>query len=269
MDLNATLRNAQVEITNQEIFSFLVAEAGNLPTASVQVAERLVIINAAQGLDLTFELVKYSLNFTERKSNSTCSQIDDISTLASTVNSENGDNLSELIYHVLHVLLLRKHHTPTDKSQNSSKTQERVPSILQPIIDVLQYQVFCQRILCELRRAVNALNDARIPSTLSFTAVGESGERLVSLLTGDGEKSVGGEAIIRIDNRWIFFWLIEHAFPDMTYQTYNTIHHGFTIHANRTFTAGNAFYLVPAAAYAAVDGRNRQVFITENLHHWS
>lgn len=56
-DLNAKLRNAQVEIANQEIFSLLVAEAGNLPTASVQVAERLIIINAAQGVDLTLELV--------------------------------------------------------------------------------------------------------------------------------------------------------------------------------------------------------------------
>jgi mediator of RNA polymerase II transcription subunit 17 len=63
MDLNAELRNAQVEIANQEIFSLLVAEAGNLPTASVQVAERLIIINAAQGLDLTFELVKYAFQF--------------------------------------------------------------------------------------------------------------------------------------------------------------------------------------------------------------
>lgn len=67
LDLNATLRNAQVEIANQEIFSLLVAEAGNLPTASVQVAERLIIINAAQGLDLTFELVKYlTVSFNRR-----------------------------------------------------------------------------------------------------------------------------------------------------------------------------------------------------------
>jgi mediator of RNA polymerase II transcription subunit 17 len=141
-------------------------------------------------------------NFTGRKSNSTCIQIDNINLApSSTVNAENGENLCELIYHVLHVLLLRKHSTQTDKSPNSSKSLDRVPSILQPIIDILQYQVFCQRILSELRRAVNALNDACIPSTLSFTAVGESGERLISLLTKEGDKSVGGEAVIRIDNR--------------------------------------------------------------------
>jgi mediator of RNA polymerase II transcription subunit 17 len=198
-DLNASLRNAQVEITNQEIFSLLVSEAGNLPTASVQVAERLIIVNAAQSLDLTFELVRYSFNFTELRSDSTCTQIDN--TPSSTVNADDGENLCELIYHVLHVLLLRKHSTQTDKFPYSSKSVDRVPSILQPIIDVLQYQVFCQRILSEIQRSVNALNDACIPSTLSFTAVGESGERLVALLTGEGDRSVGGEAVIRIDNR--------------------------------------------------------------------
>jgi len=117
------------------------------------------------------------------------------------VNADDGENLCELIYHVLHVLLLRKHSIQTEKLPYSSKSVDRVPSILQPIIDILQYQVFCQRILSELRRSVIALNDARIPSTLSFTAVGESGERLVTLLTGEGDRSVGGEAVIRIDNR--------------------------------------------------------------------
>lgn len=71
-DLDAALRDAQVEIANQEVFSLLVAEAGHLSTASVQVAERLIIINAAQGLDLTFELVNYFSDFTEQRSNPTC-----------------------------------------------------------------------------------------------------------------------------------------------------------------------------------------------------
>ena len=75
MDIDAALRNAQVEIANQEIFSLLVAEAGNLPTASVQVAERLIIVSAVQGLDLTFELVRHWFNFTERKSNSTWNRL--------------------------------------------------------------------------------------------------------------------------------------------------------------------------------------------------
>jgi len=52
----------------------------------------------------------------------------------------------------------------------------------------------------ELNKAVNALNSAGIPSTLSFTGVGEAGQLLVSLLAGSGNKVVGGEAIIRMDN---------------------------------------------------------------------
>lgn len=58
-DLCSALENAQVEIVDQEIFSLLVKESGKFPTASAQVAERLIIINPAQGLDLSFELVEY------------------------------------------------------------------------------------------------------------------------------------------------------------------------------------------------------------------
>ena len=48
----------QTEAFDQEIFAFLVKEAGNLPTASARVSERLIAIDAAQGVYLTFELVE-------------------------------------------------------------------------------------------------------------------------------------------------------------------------------------------------------------------
>ena len=113
---------------------------------------------------------------------------------STTYNSTNGENVCELIYHVLHVLLLRKHTATAEK-----KTLVK-GAVLQPVIDILQYQVFCERIELELRKAVDALKAANIPSTLSFIAVGESGERLVTLLSEQGERSVGGEAVVRIDN---------------------------------------------------------------------
>jgi mediator of RNA polymerase II transcription subunit 17 len=60
-NLDIALRNAQTEFVDQEIFSLLVKEAGNLPTASARVSERLIAIDAAHGLELTFELVEYGL----------------------------------------------------------------------------------------------------------------------------------------------------------------------------------------------------------------
>jgi len=57
-NLDSALKTSQSEIVDQEIFSLLVKEAGNLPTASARVSERLIVIDAAQGLDLSFELVE-------------------------------------------------------------------------------------------------------------------------------------------------------------------------------------------------------------------
>jgi mediator of RNA polymerase II transcription subunit 17 len=56
--LDGALRAAQREIIEQEIFSILVQEAGSLPTASARVSERLIVIDAAPGLELRIELVR-------------------------------------------------------------------------------------------------------------------------------------------------------------------------------------------------------------------
>jgi mediator of RNA polymerase II transcription subunit 17 len=124
------------------------------------------------------------------------------------MNAKTGENLSELIYHVLHVLLLRKHNTFREKSIDSSTSPEHGPSILHPIVDTLQYQIFCGKTMFELRRAVDGLNFAGIPSTLSFVAIVESGQQLVSLLSANGNQRVGGEAVIRIDNRSVLLLLL-------------------------------------------------------------
>lgn len=57
--LDGALKVAQQEVVEQEIFSLLVQEAGNLPTASARVSERLIVIDAAQGTELKFELVRH------------------------------------------------------------------------------------------------------------------------------------------------------------------------------------------------------------------
>ena len=52
------LRAAQAEVVEQEIFSILIREASNLPSASARVSERLIAIEAAQATELRFELVR-------------------------------------------------------------------------------------------------------------------------------------------------------------------------------------------------------------------
>jgi mediator of RNA polymerase II transcription subunit 17 len=58
--LGDSLKISQQEVVEQEIFSVLVKEAGTLPTASARVSERLIVIDAAQGMELRFELVRAS-----------------------------------------------------------------------------------------------------------------------------------------------------------------------------------------------------------------
>jgi mediator of RNA polymerase II transcription subunit 17 len=55
--LETSTQAAQREVVEIEIFGVLVREAGTLPTASVRVSEQLIVIEAAQGTQLRFELV--------------------------------------------------------------------------------------------------------------------------------------------------------------------------------------------------------------------
>lgn len=52
-----SLREAQQEIIEQEIFSILVKEASHLPTAGTRVSERLIVVEAAEKIELRFDLV--------------------------------------------------------------------------------------------------------------------------------------------------------------------------------------------------------------------
>lgn len=55
--LSGAIKGAQREIVEKEIFGELIKEAGNLSTASARVSERLIVIEAAQDVELRFELV--------------------------------------------------------------------------------------------------------------------------------------------------------------------------------------------------------------------
>lgn len=61
-ELYGSLKAAQTEVVEEEIFSVLIREASSLPTASARVSERLIVVEAAHGTELTFELVRRSIH---------------------------------------------------------------------------------------------------------------------------------------------------------------------------------------------------------------
>ena len=115
----------------------------------------------------------------------------------------------DLIAATLRVLLLRVHaYLRNERIRRTGSirtaTQPLIlqpPPVLQPIIDLLQYEGFCQRVRAELARVVDALRRAGVPTTTHFEAMAGSGEEFLKLVTETRPKPVGGEARIRIDNR--------------------------------------------------------------------
>jgi mediator of RNA polymerase II transcription subunit 17, fungi type len=62
-DLDSLLRVARDEVIDQEIFALLIKEAAMLLTATVNVSERLIVIEASQNSELRFELVSLPVVF--------------------------------------------------------------------------------------------------------------------------------------------------------------------------------------------------------------
>jgi mediator of RNA polymerase II transcription subunit 17 len=116
--------------------------------------------------------------------------------------------ICDLIYSVLHALLLRMHDQlkasrlgSVGVIRNPLLAKKPVSPMLQPIIDLLQYQVFCERVRLELDRMNHALSVAGIPSVFRFDPIGEVGKDLVKLFDEGSTAQVSGEAILRIDDR--------------------------------------------------------------------
>ncbi|KAF8843129.1 hypothetical protein BDN67DRAFT_924851 [Paxillus ammoniavirescens] len=193
--LEASLAAAQREIVDEEIFSVLIREASNLPTASARVAERLIVIDADQGTELRFEMADADEGSHEvprgpEALSATC----------------------DLIHYMLQALLLGMHAAEKSKRATTTAsastraqpiaTVPRRSELLQPIIDLLQYQQFCARIKAELDKMASALKRAGVSCTLRFDPVGEAGQSLQNrLITDSALRRVGGEALLRLDDR--------------------------------------------------------------------
>ena len=75
--------------------------------------------------------------------------------------------------------------------------------MLQPIIDVLQYREFWERVRDEIDRVVAALRLAGVSTKVHYDPVADSGETLVASLWSDKATSIGGDALLRIDDRHV------------------------------------------------------------------
>ena len=76
-------------------------------------------------------------------------------------------------------------------------------------MDVLQYRAFCDRVHDEVRKMVDNLRRAGVRVFMRFNTAGDSGERIVAavssaLNTEDVSMGVGGDALVRIDDRCVF-----------------------------------------------------------------
>lgn len=110
----------------------------------------------------------------------------------------------DLIYSSLHAFLSRAHRfSALRKGPGSNEVVRPNPQLLQPIIDVLQYEVFCERVKNEIDLVCNALKSVGISSTIYFDPVGELGKQLIHGLIDEETTVLAGEAIIRIDERYV------------------------------------------------------------------
>ena len=200
--VEAELAMAQTEIVDQEIFTYLVKEASVLPTVLARVSERSIIIDAAENIELRFDLVRPFL-LRQASSLDHHVQLKDEDIFPAEVSPT-----CDIIYHGLHVLLLRKHTFQKTERFNSSSATGVVPlgsyspAILQPIIDFLQYNLFCERLEAELNKAAKGLVATGIPAEVEFTGVGETGEELVKVLTEPRSQPISGEAMLTIAERY-------------------------------------------------------------------
>lgn len=87
--------------------------------------------------------------------------------------------------------------------------------ILQPIIDIVQYHVFCDKVKQVLIDTAAGLSKVGVDSSLRFDIIGESGQGILRLLAEDSGAHVGGEAVLRIDDRQV-----GDVWPSALFKTY-------------------------------------------------
>ena len=87
---------------------------------------------------------------------------------------------------------------------NPSKTPAATEQlhILQKITDFTQYHVFCRRLKEEMDKIAEALSEVGIKALLRFNPAGESSHQIIKLLTENGDRRLGGDASLFMDERY-------------------------------------------------------------------
>lgn len=145
--------------------------------------------------------------------------------LSVDLHSTEKSEVCDLVYFGLHILLLRRHALlkedrlkPSTSGPPPSTSIDHSPKlgypVLQPVIDLLQYRVFLDRIQNEIVQVARALQAAGIPVRLVMNTVGETGKELLNLLDSKATLTVGGEVVLRIFERYVIgtdaFFVIEY-----------------------------------------------------------
>jgi mediator of RNA polymerase II transcription subunit 17 len=74
-------------------------------------------------------------------------------------------------------------------------------ALLQPVIDLLQYELLCIRVNAEMNNIAQILRRAGVPVKFHFDAVGEDSTGVLESLIGTCTGHISGVTTIRIDNR--------------------------------------------------------------------
>ena len=133
---------------------------------------------------------------------------DSFHTIEQSQRNPSWDEQCNLVQRLLYAFLLRRHNSQralrlgrVGVVRSTTPAPLTLPPLLQPVIDLLQYHEFCERVKAELDRVSQVLTDARVPSRLRFDPVGDSGRELQKFLIEDSGGKISGEAVLRIDNR--------------------------------------------------------------------
>ncbi|KZO94939.1 hypothetical protein CALVIDRAFT_565334 [Calocera viscosa TUFC12733] len=163
--LNAQLRAAQREVLDHEVFSRLAREAMDLIQLSPTIRERLVSLRPLPELLLTFELVDPS---------------DPPPATAAAAQHSPAVQLLSALLPLLHLPRTR-------------------PSLLQPLLKLLQYLQFCAQLSAQVARVAHSINSG-VPTSVHQRLVADDGAAVWRALQGEDAWSLGGE--VRLALAW-------------------------------------------------------------------
>jgi hypothetical protein len=117
----------------------------------------------------------------------------------------------DLIHATLQLLLVRAHARAKTRrwaAAGSQSAETRAargtpPPILRPLIDLIQYETFCERVRAEVNRVSHALASADIRARVRFSGLGDSSASVLRMVSDvDDGGRIGGEVVLRIDRRY-------------------------------------------------------------------